>query len=38
VIANWSTACLVRNVEKQFLAWLLLMNKNTLNVAILKEF
>jgi hypothetical protein len=38
VIANWSTACLVRNVEKQFLSWLLLMNKNTLNVAILKEF
>lgn len=38
VIGGWSTACLVRNNEAQFLAWLKFMNKRTLSVVILNEF
>ena len=38
VIGGWSTACLVRNNEAQFLAWLKFMAKRSLSVVILKEF
>jgi hypothetical protein len=37
-IGGWSVACLVRNVEKQFLAWLKFMNKRPLTVCILNEW
>jgi len=37
-IDNWSVACLVRNVKKQFNTWLTYMNKKPLTVSILKEF
>jgi hypothetical protein len=38
VIGGWSTACLVRNIEAQFIAWLKLMDKRILTVVILQEF
>lgn len=38
VINNWSTACLVRNVEIEFMKWLRFMDARTLSVVILNEF
>jgi len=38
VIGGWSTACLVRNIETEFIIWLKFMNKRSLSVVILKEF
>lgn len=38
IIANWSVACLVRNNQLQFLAWLKFMGEKKLSVVILKEF
>jgi len=38
VIGGWSTACLVRNNEAQFLKWLSFMAKRSLSVVILNEF
>lgn len=39
LIGGWSVACLVRNVKKQYLAWMKLLNRQTkLTVCILKEF
>jgi len=38
IIYNWSVACLVRNVQAEFDAWLLWMNHRPLSVCILKEF
>jgi hypothetical protein len=37
-INDWSLACLVRNVLKQFDAWMKFMNKRPLTVIILKSF
>ena len=38
VIGGWSTACLVRNIEVDFLKWLSFMGKRSLSVVILNEF
>lgn len=38
LIGGWSVACLVRNVKKEYDAWLKWMNKQTLHTVILKEF
>jgi len=38
VINDWSTACLVRNVEVEFIKWLNFMKGRNLSVVILKEF
>lgn len=37
-IGGWSVACLVRNVEPQFKAWMKFMNQRPLSVCILQEF
>jgi hypothetical protein len=38
VINNWSTACLVRNVRKDFISWMAFMDARPLATVILKEF
>ena len=38
VIGGWSTACLVRNIEVDFLKWLAFMGKRSLSVVIINEF
>lgn len=38
VINDWSTACLVRNVLKEFLKWYEFMAKRKLSIVILTEF
>lgn len=37
-IDGWSVACLVRNIKKQFKAWMKFMNKRPLSVCILNEW
>jgi len=37
-IGGWSVACLVRNQQSQFDAWMRFMNRRPLTVAILKEW
>lgn len=37
-IGGWSTACLVRNIRKEFDKWMKYMNGDPLSVAILKEW